>query len=69
MSGELADALLGHTLLAWANCIGDFVSDPALARAGDTDMAVSSVAPRRGLRRGWRRVSLLNFEGSCFGLL
>ena len=36
-------AILGVTLLAWANSIGDFVADTAVARAGQPKMGVASV--------------------------
>ena len=36
-------AILGITLLAWANSIGDFVADTAVARAGRPKMGVASV--------------------------
>lgn len=34
---------LGVTVLSWANCIGDFVADTAVCKAGRPKMAVSSV--------------------------
>mmetsp|Transcript_8183 Transcript_8183/g.19568 ORF Transcript_8183/g.19568 Transcript_8183/m.19568 type:complete len:572 (+) Transcript_8183:38-1753(+) len=36
-------ALLGYLPLAWVNCIGDFIADPAVARAGYPAMGVASV--------------------------
>jgi len=36
-------AILGITLLAWANSIGDFVADTSVARAGRPKMGVASV--------------------------
>jgi len=38
----LSDAILGLTFLAWGNCIGDLVSNPAMARQGFSRMAVSA---------------------------
>ncbi|KAJ8601881.1 hypothetical protein CTAYLR_002635 [Chrysophaeum taylorii] len=39
----LSSAVLGVTLLAWGNCIGDVVADTAVSRAGNTKAAVASV--------------------------
>ncbi|KAJ1460789.1 Sodium/calcium exchanger protein-domain-containing protein [Pelagophyceae sp. CCMP2097] len=39
----LSSAVLGVTALAWGNCIGDAVADTAVARAGNTRMAVAAV--------------------------
>ena len=39
----LSSAVLGVTALAWGNCIGDLVSDGAVARNGNPKMAVASV--------------------------
>ena len=36
-------SILGVTLLAWANSIGDFVADTAVTKAGKPEMGVSSV--------------------------
>jgi len=39
----MSDAFLGATLLAWGNCIGDFVTCLSVARAGQVGMAVAAV--------------------------
>lgn len=39
----LSSAVLGSTLLAWGNCVGDFIADTAIARAGNQRAAVASV--------------------------
>lgn len=39
----LSSAIMGCTLLAWGNCIGDAVADTAVARAGNPKAAISSV--------------------------
>ena len=39
---NLSDSLLGMTLLAWGNCLGDLVSDVAMAKAGYPSMALAA---------------------------
>lgn len=39
---DLSDSLIGMTVLAWGNCLGDLVSDVAMAKAGHSTMALSA---------------------------
>ncbi|KAH9503937.1 Mitochondrial sodium/calcium exchanger protein [Bulinus truncatus] len=39
---DLSDAILGLTLLAWGNSIGDFIADTTLARQGYPRMGISA---------------------------
>ena len=39
---NISEALLGATVLAWGNSIGDFIADTALARAGNPRMGAAS---------------------------
>eukprot|EP00971_Amphidinium_carterae_P327329 6458634-Amphidinium_carterae.1 len=36
-------SILGATVLAWGNCVGDLVADTALVRKGKAKMAVAGV--------------------------
>jgi sodium/potassium/calcium exchanger 6 len=40
---SVGHSILGVTVLAWANSIGDFISDTAVTRAGKPEMGVSAV--------------------------
>lgn len=40
---NISSDMLGITVLAWGNCIGDLVADTALARSGQMRMAVAGV--------------------------
>ena len=39
---SLSDAILGLTVLAWGNSLGDLIADMSLARAGYPAMAISA---------------------------
>lgn len=39
---NLSDSLIGMTVLAWGNCLGDLVADVAMAKAGHPTMALSA---------------------------
>ena len=50
---NISPVILGLTILAWGNSLGDFVSDVSLARQGYPQMAIGGVyACRRGERSG-----------------
>ena len=38
----VSEALLGATVLAWGNSVGDFVSNTVVARAGNPNMAIAA---------------------------
>ena len=40
---SVGHSILGVTVLAWANSIGDFIADTAVTRAGKPEMGVSAV--------------------------
>ena len=50
---NISPVILGLTILAWGNSLGDMVSDVSLARQGYPQMAIGGVyACRRGERGG-----------------
>lgn len=40
---KVSTSILGITVLAWGNCVGDLVADTALARHGKSKMAIAGV--------------------------
>ncbi|UYV71769.1 SLC8B1 [Cordylochernes scorpioides] len=63
---KLSDAILGLTVLAWGNSVGDFISNLSVARQGYPRMGISACYGGPLLSILWNlHIHNLNYKASC----